>query len=780
MKQIKITNFIRSFDSDKIIKYKEKENKKWQWIVLICCLLFQMFPFCISSNLVGALMSKDWSQWTNNNQTIMSITFTIGALAAALVGPFIAKLFGKSINMRLVYIIGVIACMLGFFAYGLNAFIPSEKRTIPIVACILYSSNIISQIGLMIFSGLGINNLISKWWPSHKRGFALGIAYTGGSIGNIWLQQLLQQLSIRFGNNNNLDDGGSGNRWITYLILALMGLIVGIICAIIANRRPLPPNNIFGDKPEIIGQNLNAIQSASILNTKKYAPYWLLAIGFLILQFGTIHSSLSTQFITNGVAYANNFNPSQLIANGLTVFGVFSLIGNLTGGIINQKFGPTKSIAYAGLLQIISVFLLIYSVNDPNIVYLYYALNGLSIYLYTSTPAFIAGKLFGPSQSNNHMAILGIFLAFGYGIVNLVIGPIIGPGNITTELFNKTVRTNLLAFSLFVIISLTIAILMICVCCAIIQKKGIKGLIQYSPTKFTWILNQRYGFKIWFYRKFIDQFIDDLKYKKIINNSKYVNNNEYNYLNRINKLMFDRYSKELTNNQIKLLAKIYFYNITLNSILKANYKDLEILENKNLIWTKQTNIDTIVYLNNNHDFSFPKENNKIIQNNLELSEKLYRLKIIVKRKNKKLNLLIQKLKKIKINESKDKQNKEKANNLIQKIKHKLALLKQQTIKNEYNDFEKEYYLLKNLENANKLINKEENDIKNKISLLQKKIETSKFVNVFDIITTINGYNKLADLLNDEYNFLKITIYEKINDDIENKIRKLNIENSIIK
>ena len=50
------------------------------------------------------------------------------------------------------------------------------------------------KVGCLLFSGIGVPYLINSWFPKEGRGKALGIAFYGGSIGNVFLQQITSQM----------------------------------------------------------------------------------------------------------------------------------------------------------------------------------------------------------------------------------------------------------------------------------------------------------------------------------------------------------------------------------------------------------------------------------------------------------------------------------------------------------------------------------------------------------------------------------------------------------
>ena len=54
-----------------------------------------------------------------------------------------------------------------------------------------YAIAAVAQIGSSIVSGIGIPMLLNSWFDENTKGKAMGMAFAGGSIGNIFLQQLV-------------------------------------------------------------------------------------------------------------------------------------------------------------------------------------------------------------------------------------------------------------------------------------------------------------------------------------------------------------------------------------------------------------------------------------------------------------------------------------------------------------------------------------------------------------------------------------------------------------
>ena len=206
---------------------------------------------------------------------------------------------------------------------------------------------------------------------------------------------------------------------------------------------------------------------------------------------GSIHTSINGLIISNSTIYANqHLDYNQIMAIGGTLYGITSLIGNACGGILNDKLGPNRSIFLAGVIQCLAVLSLLYSVSNYVFIFIYFLLSGLSIFLFTSTPSYVSGKLYGTEHSNSHVAILGIFLGIGFALSNSIFGFITGPttANNIHYLFNRPTQGNIVSLEIYSILCLAIGTIIVSLCCTMILNKGIKGLLEYNPTKYSRIV----------------------------------------------------------------------------------------------------------------------------------------------------------------------------------------------------------------------------------------------------------------------------------------------------
>lgn len=159
-------------------KTKKEKAFFYGWIIVAACFVMQTIPFGVSQNIqpqfLGYVVHGEGFTLTQ-----FSLLFTIGTIVSAIASPFVGRLFDKpNLNTRLFYTLGAILTSVGFALFSLSHTLWQ-----------FYSLAAVLQVGTTIISSLGIPVLIHMWF-SNKSGTALGIAFAGGGIDNVLLQQL--------------------------------------------------------------------------------------------------------------------------------------------------------------------------------------------------------------------------------------------------------------------------------------------------------------------------------------------------------------------------------------------------------------------------------------------------------------------------------------------------------------------------------------------------------------------------------------------------------------
>ncbi|MGL5822779.1 MAG: conjugated bile salt MFS transporter [Sarcina sp.] len=367
------------------------------FFIVFICMLIQAIPFSVASN-IQPLFIPYVIKSLHFSLAKFSLIFTFGALAAAICSPFIGKLFGK-FNIKILFLVGAVLGCGAFAGMGL--------------ATNLYEFYIlaaISQIGLVFFSGLGTAYIIGCWFPTTGRGEALGIAFAGGSIGNVFLQPLVSTLLEKEGPK------------FSYIIFGLIALIVAVILTIFFIRAPKSSAEAFqtnGHNQEKSSKLKNvAYEGAGAAGTRKNVFFWIFGIAYALI--GIAISACSTQ-------YASYFRLQLHMNAGLigilgSVFAFFCLFGNVGGGALFDKLGSFKSMFIGFILQFIAIVGMIIANINPLYSFIFSIFYGLCVFTYMSGPAFLITDIFGRKDSSINLGTLNLMFSVGFATGSTIFG----------------------------------------------------------------------------------------------------------------------------------------------------------------------------------------------------------------------------------------------------------------------------------------------------------------------------------------------------------------------
>ena len=161
--------------------------------------------------------------------------------------------------------------------------------------------------------------------------------------------------------------------------------------------------------------------------------FWIFSIGFLIIGLGL--ASLNEDY----AAFLDTKLSLTEVGMIGSVFGIAGIIGNISGGYLFDKFGTAKSMAYAGIMLIIAILMMILISTHPYgaRINLYAGMgwavaSGLSVFSYMSGPAFMAKSLFGAKAQGVNLGYISLAYAIGFAIGAPLFGVIKGVTSFTT------------------------------------------------------------------------------------------------------------------------------------------------------------------------------------------------------------------------------------------------------------------------------------------------------------------------------------------------------------
>ncbi|MDY3367302.1 conjugated bile salt MFS transporter [Zhenhengia yiwuensis] len=373
-------------------------NIKKAYFIVFVCMIMQAIPFGVAQNIQPLFIPYVTSKF-DFSLASFSLIFTFGAIASAICSPFLGKLYGK-VNIKFLFLIGVILSSLGFMGFSF-----ARK---------LYQFDIlsaVSQVGCIMFSGLGVPFIISHWFPNNGKGKALGIAFSGGSIGNVFLQPITSHLLAASGPSTS------------YIIFGLLSLIVGIPLVIFFIRLPRDQEVISPSNTSNAQENttIKGYEGAGAEAVRKNIYFWLFSIGYAIIAIPI--AALSTQYATYFKS-ALNLQPSLIGILGST-FALFCLLGNVVGGTLFDKLGSLKTMAISAILIIIAIVSLLLAPRFHYISFLFSISYGLNVYSYMSGPAFMSSDVFGRKESSVTLGTISLLFALGFAFGSSLFGLIV-------------------------------------------------------------------------------------------------------------------------------------------------------------------------------------------------------------------------------------------------------------------------------------------------------------------------------------------------------------------
>ena len=371
------------------------DNKKKYFIVFICMFL-QAVPYSIAQNIQPLFVPYVIKQF-GFSLAGFSLIFTCGAIASAIFSPVLGNVFEK-VNIKLLFLVGATLSAVGFMGFGFSHNLAQ-----------FYVLAAMQKVGCLLFSGIGVPYLINSWFPKEGRGKALGIAFSGGSIGNVFLQQITSQMLA------------SRGATYSYIFFGVLALVCSLPIVMIFVRLPKAGEVEVVEENESEEVQTSGFDGLGAKATKQNKYFWLFSIGYAIIAVSI--SALSTQYATY---FTGELGLSATLVGTLgSVFAAFCLIGNVSGGALFDKIGTLKTMTISMLLQGVAIVALIFCAKVLALAFLFSIAYGLNVYSYMSAPAFMATDVFGKKESSKIFGTISLLFALGYAFGSTLVGMIV-------------------------------------------------------------------------------------------------------------------------------------------------------------------------------------------------------------------------------------------------------------------------------------------------------------------------------------------------------------------
>lgn len=376
---------------------KNKIQKGWMMVVV--CMLIQAVPFCIASSIQPLFMGSVIKEH-GFSLTGFSLLFSIGTIVSAIASPIIGSLFAK-VNLKLIYTVGAIFTGAGFMAFSMC----TKLWQFYLVAAIV-------QVGAAIISAIGVPLLINSWFDGNVRGKALGIAFAGGSVGNIFMQQLVMRSIVANGTSKS------------YFIFGLVALVVALVIGLFLVRMPKNDSEVVKGKNEAVKEeNKNEVDmSYTLKEAQSNKFFWIFGLGFLFI--GLYVSAYSVQH-ANYFQNELNLSPNVIALTG-SIFALCSLGGNIVGGLLYDKLGVVKTLLISSVAVAASGAFILLAGSNPIFAHLHSTVKGLAVFVYMMTPAYVVGEYFGKKAYGSILGMLQLIFAVGFSAGSVLFGVLVG------------------------------------------------------------------------------------------------------------------------------------------------------------------------------------------------------------------------------------------------------------------------------------------------------------------------------------------------------------------
>lgn len=346
----------------------------------------------------------------------LSLALLMGSVGSALTAPIAGVLIDR-IGARSVMTVGVFIIGLGLLAGSTVSQLWQLYIVFALIGC-----------GLMCSTVIPCSLVISNWFVS-RRGAAMGVAFSGTSVGGMVMSPIANWMILNWG-------------W--RAAFALSGVVILVLAIpltlFVIRTRPGEKGLEPYHRPEVVGEGEEEAWGVTVKQAFSLPVFW--QISLIMLVIGLVTSGVGTHC----VAYLTDLehSPTSAALAWSTVMGVM-IVGILLSGPIADRWGARNAMLIDCALFVVSIVVLAWA-RPYWVVLVFSVIYGLAL----GAPLVINPLLTSGYLGMKHFGAV-------FGVLNIMgtVGAALGP--VGAGIFFDTQKTYLPVFYFFAALMLATA-----------------------------------------------------------------------------------------------------------------------------------------------------------------------------------------------------------------------------------------------------------------------------------------------------------------------------------
>jgi sugar phosphate permease len=321
------------------------KRERQGWIIVACLFVTLCLVFGSGYNTAGVFFTPLLKYFRWSRAQLSTLTGIL-AISAGLSAPLVGYLLDR-VEARVLIVTGALAAGAAFFwASQVNSFSP------------MLGAYLLLGIGIGAATLLPCSMVIANWFGERNRGLAMGITFTGTSLGGAAMT-LVADRSITW--------GGWRAGYVT-LAIPMFLIVVPLVLLIVRTRPP----GASGERVSV-RESAGSIAGFELSEAVRTRSFWL--IGASQFCYATVAAGTNLHLITYliGLGYTRTFAASMM-----SLVLVMAAVGKLGMGAFADRLSARLALSLNFALAMTSMFL-IFSVANPAMLYLFVLIFGLTV-----------------------------------------------------------------------------------------------------------------------------------------------------------------------------------------------------------------------------------------------------------------------------------------------------------------------------------------------------------------------------------------------------------------